>query len=613
MSGNSLFPNSRHMRIGDSATFQVAGRDQILNIYNETGRESQWVTLSGNTYRRIPMGDIIVRKDVSSEVLDATLAPRSRTSISGTGELSQSKAMKIKKTVQHVEVLGLPGGFTSVTLEPVEEGRAEDFKAMVDRVCREISSRRSPIFTQLAGLGWSERPTFIIHEELANGYEFTHQLAVWESYILHYYLWYTTIHRSSHWALRADATLTIPVSSEWRLWTFNPRTHAWQYDIASVSISPPNKDISLDPIHYSPIPLRQDTHPQLDTDEIIACFEEQFGDFLHLVASSGDIRHVEDPSGFARHGYLTFGTVVDCNKPGILAHFPSTPSLKWSCYSVSGDVGASYSTTVPSRIDLSFKNTDSNRALLHFSLHTISHQYRTAYLSQSVPFLRDHDNIHNDLMFIHDVRFSLVGTFHHWQVLAKSTTPAYLFVPPILAGAVNDVCCIRYPLPNPFFYWCSDPNGHNIIREEDWEAYGIPRLETFTWFGSAWYLLEYKLVQDHLQKNNYPLDGRQYAQNHGYPKLVYGDPHDPLRVVVEELDQLGSLDGPSKSSEHSDSSDQETKNSDKGDTPRVAADPNPTSNKARKSRTFITRNASSRTRAFSRSLVNHRRRVTGRR
>ncbi|KAJ8095766.1 hypothetical protein PM082_022873 [Marasmius tenuissimus] len=158
-----------------------------------------------------------------------------------------------------------------------------------------------------------------------------------------YYLWYTQ--QSSFDALDNDNTLTIPVSYRRNLWTFNPRTHAWQYDVASAAILPPDNNDTLDPIYYSGTPLCQDTPPQLDTDEIVACFEEQLGDFLYPIASFGETRHVKDLSDFARHGYLNFGTVVDRTKPEILAYLASAHSPDWYCENYTANVKASYSST----------------------------------------------------------------------------------------------------------------------------------------------------------------------------------------------------------------------------------------------------------------------------
>ncbi|KAK1224515.1 hypothetical protein PQX77_012577 [Marasmius sp. AFHP31] len=572
MAGSRLFTNASNVQIGDGATFPIAGRDQVT-IYNDSGRESQWVTLNGDRYRRIPMGDIIARRNVSSTVVNVTVDRQTSRTSQEVGEL---KVVKVKKTTQHVGLLGLPGGFTAVRVEMVEKDQAEELSNIMDRLCREMSSQRSPLITQLVGLGWSERPTFIFHDELLNGDEYTDKIVAEGNWIVYYYLYYTKM--TSLFILRGDKSLKIPVFGSEMFWTFNPRTHVWQYDVASVSISPPNDDTSFSPLGCFPAPLRHNTRPRLDGDGIIACFEEQFGHFLHLIASLGGTRHVEDLSDFARHGFLTFGAVVDRNKPRILAHIPSTPSPEWNCGSRSADVHASYSAFVPSRVDLSFQNTDSNQVRIDFSLClSDALQRRTAYLSQSISFAKDCDYLYGlDLVFIDEIRFSLVGTFQYNP--AKSTTPAYLFVPPVLIEVVDGVYCVRYPLPDTLFFWCSDPNGQDVIYEEDWETYEIPRLEILTWIGSSWYFDRYKVVHNHLQKRNYPLDGRQYALEYGYPELKYGDPHNTSIMVIEELDTTQEINGFSERSEYRDGSHHQGSNPDDDDNSVLV---NPSSNEAK--------------------------------
>ncbi|KAJ8095724.1 hypothetical protein PM082_022831 [Marasmius tenuissimus] len=329
--------------------------------------------------------------------------------------------------------------------------------------------------------------------ELANGDAYTNKIIAGGNWVGYYYLWYTKA--TSLFALRNDKTLTIPVLPSEMFWTFNLRTHAWQYDLPSVSFSPPSNNTSLGALFYTPPQLRQGTCPRLDIDEIAACFEEQFGDFLHLIVSVGVTRHVKDLSDFARHGYLTFGAIVDRNKPKILAYFPSTPSPKWSCWSFTTGVEASYSTSV----------------------------------------------------FFDEVQFSLVGTFQSNPT--SSTTPAYLFIPPIPVEVVDNVCCIRYPLSDTLFFWSSDPDGQDVIDEEEWEAYGIPQLEIFTWIGSSWPWTCYMTIQDYLRKKSCAPDGRQYAREHGYPELAYGDPRNHKITVLEEPDtpeEIHSFSGQSK-------------------------------------------------------------------
>jgi len=167
---------------------------------------------------------------------------------------------------------------------------------------------------------------------------------------------------------------------------FNPRTHGWQYDLPTVSISPPNGNFHLDPIVYQTTPLRADGQPQLDSDMIAAFFENEFGDFLSPIASSGETKHFKNVSDFTRHGLLTFGAVVDRNRPGILAYLPTaSPPESWCCENQGADVKASYSSSVPSRVDLFFRHPDCNEMEIHFFLGLPNpFQHRAAYLSQSL-------------------------------------------------------------------------------------------------------------------------------------------------------------------------------------------------------------------------------------
>jgi len=190
------------------------------------------------------------------------------------------------------------------------------------------------------------------------------------------------------------------VSDKWSDWTFNLKTNAWLYDpAASITL-----DHNLDDEYPLIIPLPKGKHPTLDANEIVSFCEDTFGDFLYFIASLG-ILWKEDLSKFARHGLLTFGAVVDEYKPGILAHFPSTPSPEWCFEDWSVGVKASYSNkdalsglctlhslvltpAVPSRIDFQFQDIpfDKIRLCLRFSLRLPAAdraRLRAAYLSQS--------------------------------------------------------------------------------------------------------------------------------------------------------------------------------------------------------------------------------------
>ncbi|KAG7091477.1 hypothetical protein E1B28_010508 [Marasmius oreades] len=84
--------------------------------------------------------------------------------------------------------------------------------------------------------------------------------------------------------------------------------------------------------------------------------------------------------------------------------------------------------------------------------------------------------------------------------------------------------CLRWPPPR-IFYWSFDRCGRMEIPEENWEKYGIPNLKVATFVGSKRDNEDYETVVEYLQLTKYDLGGQQFANDHGYPILVKGDPH----------------------------------------------------------------------------------------
>ncbi|KAJ8093693.1 hypothetical protein PM082_009553 [Marasmius tenuissimus] len=124
---NTVLANASNPIIGDHATIHsVTGNaTTTTNIYANGGRDL--IDPYGIMFRRFPMGDITIRKDVSSEVLDVSIESQQQSSTYRSLKSSRSQVVKVKKTVQHVRLLGLPGAFTSVTVEPVNGGQAQNF------------------------------------------------------------------------------------------------------------------------------------------------------------------------------------------------------------------------------------------------------------------------------------------------------------------------------------------------------------------------------------------------------------------------------------------------------------------------------------------------------
>ncbi|KAK1227828.1 hypothetical protein PQX77_009156 [Marasmius sp. AFHP31] len=301
------------------------------------------------------------------------------------------------------------------------------------------------------------------------------------------------------------------------------------------------------------MPLPEGPLPRLDDNEITTYFENTFGDFLYLIASLGRTSRA-DLSDFARHGRLTFGAVINRWESGIPAHFACTPRPKWCFDNYSHNIDVCYSEKVYSRVDFQFHNTHNTRVNLLFSLRLpleARTRLRAAYLCQSekvsslgtsnVPLVLLTD-------FIDEIGLFVTGNFSR-----NPTTcfrPAYLFVPPLQAEHINGMYCVAYPLPYPLFYWSWDPEGKTVISEEDCEQAGIPELDVEMGIGSNGVRGEYDLVEGHLRKKNYAVDGKQYAQDHGYPELICGDPHSQRIEVLETTDSNEDL---KDSDQHGDS------------------------------------------------------------
>ncbi|KAK1221981.1 hypothetical protein PQX77_015198 [Marasmius sp. AFHP31] len=306
---------------------------------------------------------------------------------------------------------------------------------------------------------------------------------------------------------------------------FNAKTKSWHFDVASASIGEWVDEDGFESL----IPLPQDTQPELNANDITTHFEKAFGDVLYLYTSTGTTWK-RPWSDYATHDILTFGSVVHWRE-GVVGHFSSTPSPEWHFENQSRNIKASYSTKVPSRVDFELNNTHDPRLNLYFSLRLPLKErtrLRAAYLSQHLL------SAWHPTYFIDEIGFSLAGNLSHTP--STSARPAYLFVPPLLVDYINGMCCIHHPLPDSLFYWTSDPEGKNVIPEESWMDYGIPKLEVYEWIGSFWGSSLYNLVRNHLCDKGYGSDRKQYARDKGYPELLRGDPHDTRMVELEDPD-----------------------------------------------------------------------------
>ncbi|KAK1218065.1 hypothetical protein PQX77_019262 [Marasmius sp. AFHP31] len=503
------------------------------------------MTINGRTIRRVIDGDIILRRLLSSKVLSISIEPE------GTSTSTELQVFKVKKTVQTAKIVGRREKFTAITLELVDEKDRDKFVKLVKNVLEAAMCQRSTLLTQMFAVAESNGLTLIAHDELANTREFIGRY--WNNWIILCYLIYA--YNVTIISLRDDETVRFPVTRRFEDWLFNVKSLTWQFDPASVLLNPPSERYLR--LFTPPTPFRQETLPQLATAEIVACLKNSFGDVLHLIAPYGK-RWYCDLWNLAQRRLLILGAVINYNKRGILASLPSIPSPEWYCKSRSPNLKASYSSSVPWRVDLGFCKTSHIQVTLNFGWRIPQKhrsQLRCAYLCQSLSFCDDSDDVRH-VVFIDEIGFYLEGAFHDDPT--TRSTPAYLFVPPLPTEVINNTHCIHYPLPENLFYWSHDPQGRTAIVEEDWEKFGIPKLSVDGWIGSGWEEYYYAYVRDHLQSGGYVLDGKQYARDHGYPELIHADPRDN---AMEEL--IYSDDSDSKWSDcKSSDSGLETFNSD---------------------------------------------------
>ncbi|KAK1224260.1 hypothetical protein PQX77_012838 [Marasmius sp. AFHP31] len=571
---SSLFQASGDIFIEGNQHFQQAGGN-IHNYYVQgggslihPGRDRKSLLPIQDEFREIRRGDIALLDEIYTRDTKMAIEHLIKSTNPFRKSVVAVRTVSIRETAYTAKIVSFGDRlFTVVVFEPENKEDEDSVKLLWNRVYRAYSDHMSPLFTQLFGLGRLSSPTFIMHDELANA-DYPDQYSG-SSIITFYFMYTATTSAESLRAARALKALSIPIlgwnsNSRTNAWMFNLNTRSWQYDLASASISGLSGE---EDNHYLPqdppkIPLRG--RPQLNTHDIITCVERNFGDFLYLITTMEGIK--VQMWWFERRGLLTFGTVVHRHASDVLAHLASTPSPQWYCESNRSIIHANISSFVPSRVNLSFHATGKIPGCLHFTLRFPKDQesrLRAAYLSQSLntlPYLGhkiehlksfDSRNPRNNLgkcmtiisfspidvpllylVFIDKIGLVIVGDFLNDP--ETYPTPVFLFVPPIPVEHINDVYCVRYPLPDTLFYWSLDPNGKTVIPEEEWEKHGIPKLRAATYVGSLWGNNAYRCIREHLNAKGYELDGKRYAQDYGYPELIRGDPHDIRMVEVED-------------------------------------------------------------------------------
>ncbi|KAK1219876.1 hypothetical protein PQX77_017380 [Marasmius sp. AFHP31] len=526
----SYFSNAHNPTVGDHASFlSIAGNANTYNYnYNHNYLQRDRITVNGKTIRVVMDSDIHCLRHQSSEILRVDVEPDDEASTS-----SKPQVVRLKKMVQTVEISGWQGRYTATTLEPVDREDQDLFKKITKSVLQAAVCHRSALLTQLFAVTESDAMTMLTYKELTNGNEAFSWYSNKDRIVLQYLIYISACAIQS---LRDNKALTFPVTHRWEDWSIDFQTLSWHYNPANISLIPPSEeDLRLLPFHFSP--LRQDTVPQLNPTEIITHVEKNLGDFLYLIAARGGT-WIDNLSYYAQNGLLTFGMIVQRRRPGILAHFPSTPSPKFVCQSVSPDVEASYSNS--GRVDFSFRKTGNIKVTLEFGLRIPNNngvRLRMAYLCQSLPFYGGCHDV-EDVVCIDQVGFRLEGIF--CEDPTTCLKPAYLFIRPLHTELINGLHCFRHSPSQNIFYWSNDPQGRDEIAEKDWERLRIPKLRVRGLTGAYWQNYMYACVRELLHQKNCALDGKQYAHEHGYPELIPSDPHNTTRFKELESSELNS-------------------------------------------------------------------------
>ncbi|KAJ8081463.1 hypothetical protein PM082_007308 [Marasmius tenuissimus] len=153
-------------------SFQSITELRTNHEYHGATRDNR-IVVDGKTYRRIMEVDVKVINKESSRLLDIMLQPLTPTS---------TPEMKVKKTVQAVEVSPFPGTLTALTLNPVEGTQPDGFKLVVERILG-VFSERSPFVDmhgRVLGLDMSDGLRLILRRDtqgdpkldVVNGNEF---------------------------------------------------------------------------------------------------------------------------------------------------------------------------------------------------------------------------------------------------------------------------------------------------------------------------------------------------------------------------------------------------------------------------------------------------------
>ncbi|KAL0569839.1 hypothetical protein V5O48_012128 [Marasmius crinis-equi] len=557
----SFFPNC-NSPVFYNGSFTAA--DKVINNVN-----NYYVHPPGpgskNRFRTILEGDLIFLREVSSNTFTLTQPPdasiaKLKTTNPFRVRLERNRMVtRVVRKVHTAEIVGFePRKFTVVTFDSEngsETAEAPAGNALIWRRAYEISSserlKRANHFPQFFALSESDIPSLIYHDELVGGddirYEYRND-AIIASY-LHYLFQATYFITSSNDLVKKMSLKVSPYTTQW---FFNLKSGCFLFDstwMISCTESQSDKDETRSEndrtITRRSNSICTDIGPGLTPDRVVSHLQRTLSGYLHSLSSIGEAKRVDSLDSFARHGVLTFGSVIDINKDELLGHFPLTPRPQWYCTSNNSDATVHYSQSVKSRVEITFNPEVEGRDWeleIHFGFklpYEASEQLRVAFLRQSPSFRSDCPDAETNLVLFEELRFVLRSTIRRSSSSKLPPVLPYLFIPPLKATWMNGMPCLRWPSsPNvPLFYWSPYVEGNVYFSHRRWYWHrGIPKTTLETWVGTNWRDENYEAVQDYLHLRSHHTEGQSFEW------ISQGDPLERWGQVETEV-TAESLEG----------------------------------------------------------------------
>ncbi|KAJ8094290.1 hypothetical protein PM082_006830 [Marasmius tenuissimus] len=537
----SFFPNSDSPKFYNGTFVAAKKVVNVKNYYGPSGEGGTSVSEIENStdsdrFRAIIEGDLILLREVTSDIFNSKERSGPKLDLAKFKTTNPFRVrLEKRRTITHVvrkvhtaEIVGLePRKFTVVSFDTTGGVGVDNHPKDNAKRAYALSSserlKRTTYFSQLFALIRSDLPGLIYHDELVGGDDIRdqfHDVPIISSY-LHYIFQATYFTASRDDAVRKMSITLLPYSKGW---FFNLRSGSFQFDLTSpTSDSSANSQSrsegnesseGLSPdrsIAQRSVTLCPDIGPGLTPEKIVRHLQRVLSrGYLHSISSLGETRRVDLKSleEFTRHRLLTFGSVLDLrNKEELVGYCPLTPRPQWYCQSYNSDVAVKYSSSVESRLKLTFNPDVEGRDWemeIHFGLKLpfdASEQMRLAFLRQMPTNQIDDSKVESNLVFLEELRFVLHGKVSRHDAPLFTSNVVYLFIPPLTSTWIKGIPCLKWPPSAPIFYCSLNPSGRTQLPINlEWfrSGYRFPELQLDAWIGTYWREAQYAAVKEYL-------------------------------------------------------------------------------------------------------------------